>query len=302
MGKLSVMSQSPLVTSMSPSKVWLPVDSPAPTIFDFMVKKFPSIDKPVWQQRFVDGKVLNNQGQAVPLQSPFIGGQHITYFREVAFEKRIPFDETIIFQNENLMVVDKPHFLPVHPSGKYVNETLVNRLRQKKALPELVAAHRLDRLTAGLVLCILRKEIRGVYQKMFEKCAVKKTYLAVGKTPPGDKKQWFIKNRLTPLKPHFLMRVSDGRTNSESTIKILRQKQHKALFELEPVTGKKHQLRVHMVCIGSGIVNDPLYPGVVENRQDDYSQPMQLLAHKLTFRDPLSNMKMEFVSSLKLDF
>ena len=289
-------------TSISPSKVWLPKESLAKTVYEFMVAKFPGISAEVWAKRFEEGKVFRKAGEAFDLQSPYEGDQHIFYYREVPSEKRIPFEEKIIFQDENILVVDKPHFLPVHPSGIYVNETLVNRLKKKTGILDLVVAHRLDRLTAGVILCIINKEKRGLFQQLFLDRKVQKTYLAVGTVPAEKQQEWHLKNCLERVYENFLMRVGEGDANSESFIRILEEKDDRALFELKPVTGKKHQLRVHMAHIGSGIENDPLYPEVQEDREDDYSKPLQLLAKKLEFIDPVSGKAMVFESSQDLDF
>ena len=296
------MKEQKYSTSVTPSKVWLPKDAGSATVFEFMVSKFPLISASIWKQRFKEGKVLGPSGEKLSLEDSYEGDRHITYFREVPHEEPIPFDEKIIFQNENFLIVDKPHFLPVHPAGKYVNETLLNRLKVKYGFNEVVAAHRLDRLTAGLVLCTLKQEVRGLYQDLFLERKIQKTYLAVGKLPEDGKKEWHVQNCMEKVNPNFLMRVGSGEANSESFIKVLQQKEGKALFELKPVTGKKHQLRVHMAAIGSGIENDPLYPEVKEDRENDFEKPLKLLAKKLEFNDPISGEEMKFESSFELDF
>ncbi|MCM8540674.1 MAG: pseudouridine synthase [Lentisphaeraceae bacterium] len=296
------MSDNKYSTSVTPSKVWLPKVSDCQTIVEFMVRQFPRIEADIWRQRFVDGKVLDEAGNQFSLETPYLGDRHIIYYREVPFEEAIPFEEKIIFQNENFLIVDKPHFLPVHPAGKYVNETLVNRLKSKHGFKDIVTAHRLDRLTAGLILCILKQEVRGQYQTLFINGQIQKTYWAVGSLPESGQRQWHVKNCMEKVNPNFLMRVGSGEQNSESFIKVLEEKDGTALFELKPITGKKHQLRVHMASIGSGIENDPLYPQVKENRENDFKKPLKLLAKKLEFTDPFSGEVMKFESSFKLDF
>ncbi len=296
------MNDKKYSTSITPSIVWLPRDSECETVYAFVVEKFPRIDPSIWLNRFKEGKVLDSKGNAFTVDSPYAGEQHISYFREVPCEDIIPFEEEIVFQNDFFLIVDKPHFLPVHPSGQYVNETLVNRLKVKTGNQDLVTAHRLDRLTAGLILCILDKEKRGAYQNLFSERKVQKTYLAIGKKPSGNERSWHLKNCMEKVNPRFLMKVGTGPVNSESYIKIIKESLDRALFELKPVTGKKHQLRVHMAHIGSGIENDPLYPLVKDDRSNDFSKPMKLLAKKLEFEDPFSGECMSFESKRSLDF
>ena len=299
---LPIMDDKNYSTAVRPSKVWLPKNSECNTIFEFMVKQFPRIEKQVWLERFVLGKVLDESGDIFSLESPYLGGRHILYFREVPYEEPIPFEEKIIFKNENILIADKPHFLPIHPAGKYVNETLLSRLKLNAGCEEIITAHRLDRLTSGLVLCILNNELRGMYQKMFIDGQIQKTYHAVGVLPLGGIRTWHVKNCMDKVNAHFLMRVGKGQVNSESFIKVLEEKEGQALFELKPITGKKHQLRVHMASIGSGIENDPLYPEVKEDRTNDFTKPLKLLAKKLEFKDPVSGEDMSFESSFSLDF
>lgn len=296
------MKEKNYSTASTASKVWLPRTSDCKTIFEFMLLQFPRIDKAVWLERFQEGKVLDEKGVPFTLESIYVGDRHIQYFREVPYEEPIPFKEKVIFQNENFLIVDKPHFLPVHPAGQYVNETLLSRLNSQAGLEDLITAHRLDRLTAGLLLCILKKDKRGLYQQMFIDGQIHKTYHAVGKIPDGSCRQWHVHNCMEKVNPNFLMRVGDGEKNSESYIKVLKEKEDKALFELKPVTGKKHQLRVHMAHIGSGIENDPLYPIVKEDRSNNYKKPLKLLAKKLEFKDPISGENMSFESTFELDF
>jgi len=213
----------------------------------------------------------------------------------------IPFREEVLFENDNFLVADKPCFLPVHPAGQYVNETLISRLREKYGHEELGSAHRIDRLTSGLVLCVKNRSKRGLYQQMFQDGTVKKIYLAAGKIPEEtDQTHWHVKVRMEPVANSFRMRiVPNGPVNSESSIDLIECCGGIGLFRLRPITGRKHQLRVHLCSIGSGILNDPLYPDdSMFSAVDDYQRPMQLLAHRLEFIDPVTGKHMEFESRM----
>jgi len=289
--------------SATPSYVTAPEDGEFTTIVEFLIYRFPRIHESIWRDRITHGKVHFDNGDSIYSDTPYQGRRRICYYREVVQEQIIPFQEEIIFEDENIIIVDKPHFLPIHPAGKFVNETLLTRLSNKYDYQNLCAAHRLDRLTAGLVLCIKKSSVRGAYQQMFMNGEVKKTYLAIGSLPETNKSYWHIKNHLEPYNEHFRMQVTNRPPNSESIIELIENRGKKGLFKLSPITGKKHQLRVHMCTIGSGIENDPLYPTYSEIEQpDDYDSPMQLLAQKLEFTDPFSRNKMSFTSSLPLNY
>ena len=288
--------------SIIPSYVTLPEGGGFATIYEFILFRFPRIPEPVWRERIELNKVRFDDGGLIGFDTPYQAHRRICYYREVINEMKIPFEEEVLFENDDFLVADKPHFLPVHPAGEYVNETLVTRLRTKYGYEELSHAHRIDRLTAGLVLCVKNRSKRGLYQQMFKEGAVKKIYLAAGKLPTETgQTRWHIKARME-LRDHFHMQiVPGGPVNSESIIDPIGRRDGIGLFRLQPVTGKKHQLRVHLCEIGACIVNDPLYSDYSDlEAGDDYQRPMQLLAHRLEFTDPVTGNQMEFQSKRSL--
>ncbi len=267
-------------------------------MYAFILFRFPRIAEAVWRERIESGKVHFDDGEPVGFDTPYRAHRRICYYREVPHEPKIPFEEEVIFENEDFLVADKPHFLPVHPAGKYVNETLLSRLQRKTGCDGLISAHRIDRSTAGLVLCVKNPEKRGLYQQLFIDGTIKKTYLAAGKLPPETGcTHWHIRARMEPCDEFFRMQMAAaGPVNSESFIDLIECRDGIGLFRLQPVTGKKHQLRVHLCAIGSGILDDPLYPDCREEAPDDYHCPMQLLAQRLEFIDPVTGNEMEFRS------
>jgi len=290
--------------SIIPSRVALPPEGAFSTVLEFLAFRFPRIPEVVWRERIEQQKVRFADGLPVQLDTPFQANRHVDYYREVINERPIPFQEQVLFENEHIVIADKPHFLPVHPAGDYVNETLITRLRTRYGYPELCNAHRIDRLTAGLVLCVKTREHRGLYQEMFRDGSVKKTYLAVGKLPSEiHRTHWHIQTRMESTDDTFRMKITSGTpVNSESFIKLIARHQELGLFHLQPITGKKHQLRVHLASIGSAILNDPFYSDYSDLESgDDFQRPMQLLAQRMEFIDPLSKVPMTFTSQLDRD-
>lgn len=287
----------------SPSYVYMPPEERWSSALDFLINKFPHINRDIWVQRISEGKVSLENGSVVLIETPYSPGKKLKYFREVRQEPEIPGSEEILFQSDHLLVVCKPHFMPVTPSGPYVNSSLLYRLKNKTGIEDLVPVHRLDRETAGLVMFSVKKETRGLYQGLFSENKIHKVYEAVGKNPEySNTTQWNVETRLVKGDAWFLMKIDEGIANSFSKITLLESKGDKALFKLQPVTGKKHQLRVHMVHIGSGILNDRFYPVLYPKGDDDFCKPLQLLARKLEFTDPVSGKNMIFKSSRNLDF
>jgi len=290
--------------SKYPSKLSLPQNNPCVTrVLDYLIAKFPDINPEIWQRRVADGKVHWHDGSLITAESPCRPQQLVYYYREVDSEPVIPFSEDILFQDEHILVADKPHFLPVTPGGSYINECLQNRLRDKTGLETLQALHRLDRETAGLVLFSVNPETRHLYHDLFNSRKIHKTYQAIARINNADDlvgQQWEIKNRLVKSEPRFLMEIVAGEANSHSLIRCLAQAADKALFELNPVTGKTHQLRLHMQALGWPILHDRYYPALQPKTADNYASPLQLLAKELRFTDPVTQQSRIFHSNMAL--
>lgn len=287
-----------MIISKHPSKLSLPQSNPGvTTVLEYLIVKFPYVHAQLWQQRMADGKVHWHDGSLITAQSLFKAQQRVYYYREVESEPRVPFKETIIFQDQHILVAYKPHFLPVVPAGIYVNECLQNRLRHSTGIETLQAVHRLDRVTAGLVIFSVNPDTRHLYHQLFETRNIHKTYQAIANIGISENvigKQWEVKNCIVQSEPRFCMRVTEGEANSHSVIRCLQQANQKALFELSPVTGKTHQLRVHMQTLGWPILNDKYYPTLQPLSEDNYSAPLQLLAKQLRFIDPVTQQPRSF--------
>lgn len=233
-------------------------------------------------------------------EAPYLVGRTILYFREVIDEPRIPFEETLVHVDEHLVVADKPHFLPVAPTGRHVRETLLTRLVDRLGIRELVPLHRIDRDTAGLVLFSTRPDSRKAYQDLFRLRRIEKRYEAVAPALPGCDFPLVRETRLVRSEPFFRMQEEEGEANARTRIKVLAAEGEWWRYALYPVSGRKHQLRVHMAALGAPIRNDPYYPELTAPAPEDYSRPMQLLARGLAFVDPLSGMERGFESRREL--
>jgi len=287
------------------SQIYLPkLGRPPATVLDYLLERFPRIDKETWLRRMDAGKVVDEQYVAISDATPYCYGKTIYYFREVEAELQIPFRETIVFQNEHLLVADKPHFLPVTPTGQAVNECLLSRLQRRTAISDLSPIHRLDRDTAGLVLFSTVKATRHLYHNLFVNRQVRRKYIAIARVPDDMSseigREWKVENRLGPGQPWFRMKVVDGAANTRTRIVLTEVRGDRGLFDLFPSTGKKHQLRIHMATIGFPIINDCFYPELNQFLLSDFSHPLQLLAKQIRFSDPVTHDEMTFESGRDL--
>ena len=288
--------------SVGSSIVSLPdMGKPYPTLLAFFVGRFPKIAEQIWVERISTGKVLTEEGHPVSLDTPYTPNSRLFYFREVEEEPVIPFQEQILFTSDHLLVACKPHFLPVIPGGPYVHETLINRLKETTGNPFLSPINRIDRGTAGLVLISVNKDTRGLYQQMFMGGLVRKTYEAIAEFPCNPKQtEWKVENRIEKGEPWFRMTTREGPVNARSLIRLIEVKGSRARFQLFPISGKKHQLRIHLSGLGFPIVNDRYYPRLLPEIMDDFSRPLQLLSRKIEFLDPVSGVEMSFESPRNL--
>ncbi|MBO3277668.1 RluA family pseudouridine synthase [Pseudomonas schmalbachii] len=278
---------------------------PWATVLDCLCAHFPAIDRETWLDRMDRGRVLDAEGKPVGPQAVYREGLRIHYFREVVQETPIPFVESILHVDEHLVVADKPHFLPVTPSGQYVEETLLARLAKRLGNPLLVPLHRIDRLTAGLVLFSANPASRPAYQALFRERRIHKRYEAIAPALPALEFPHIRRTRMVDGDPFILMQEVEGTPNSETRIDVLERRGDLWRYDLQPVTGKRHQLRVHMAALGAGLCNDPLYPVLLsrqEREAEDYSRPLKLLARGLEFSDPLSGEPRKFDSGLQLEW
>jgi len=270
------------------------------TVLDCLCARFPAIAREQWLDRFARGRVLHDYGSALAADHPFRAGLRIRYFREVHDEIAIPFTATIVHADAHLVVVDKPHFLPVMPAGRFVEHTLLTRLVRELDNPHLVPLHRIDRGTAGLVLFCANPASRSRYQALFRQRHMLKCYEALAAALPEIAFPLVRATRIAAGEPFFRMREVDGEPNSETLIDILDRGGPIWRYLLMPHTGRKHQLRVHLAALGAGIVNDPYYPDLCAVAADDYTRPLKLLARSLEFIDPLDGRLRRFESRLAL--
>ena len=292
--------QLPMRNGVSASVVSVPQG--APHLLDFLAQRMPGVSRQQWSDRLAQGLVLHEDGQAALPDQSCQPGQRLYYYRHLADEPVLPFQAQVLFEDAHLLVVDKPHFMPVTPSGRYVQQSLLVQLKRQTGCADLVPLHRIDRETAGLVLLGKRLQDRYAYHALFRDHQIHKTYHAVAAHAPQLKLPLLYASRLVPGEPFFRTQEVPGPANSETRIALLHTDGQRALYALEPISGKRHQLRVHMNALGIPIEGDPFYPTVLRgpDAPEDFGQPLQLLAKSLRFTDPITGQARAWTSGLHL--
>ena len=284
------------------SEITLPAQSDGcRTVLQFLCLKFPYIGEAVWRERIAAGKVHWFDGDAITADTVFLPSKRLCYYREVASEPVVPFAHHILYQDQHILVADKPHFLPVTPGGDYVNECLFARLKRDTGIDDIAPVHRLDRDTAGVVLFSINAQSRASYYKLFSDGCVQKQYQAVAAlTQQAAQAElptcWHIENRIEKSQPRFINAIVPGVVNAISDICLVQRQAGLGLFELQPLTGKTHQLRLHMLSLGMPILHDNYYPLLLPKQTAQFDKPLQLLAKTLSFIDPVTAVTHRFIS------
>ncbi|MEV5677317.1 RluA family pseudouridine synthase [Streptomyces sp. NPDC052179] len=285
-------------------RVRLPEDTEGAwaTVRDHLMARFAgAVGAPRVAAMLDEGWFVGADGGAVRGDEPYTAGRFLWFHRDFAPEEPVPFPVGVVYHDAHLVVADKPHFLATTPRGRHITETAVARLRRDLGLPGLQPAHRLDRLTAGLVLFVVRPEERGAYQTLFRDRLVRKEYEAVAPYDPALALPRTVRSRIVKERGVLAAREEPGEANSESRIELLEQRGGLGRYRLLPATGRTHQLRVHMNSLGLPLVHDPLYPVVEpDGAPEDWARPLQLLAVRLEFTDPVTGEPRRFTSGLRL--
>ena len=289
----------PMRDGVNPSCVVLPSAGQG-LLLDFLVERLPAVPREDWLRRMAAGEVVDEFGVSARAGTPFAAGVRYYYYRELPEEPAIPFEERVLFQDEHILVADKPHFLPVVPSGRYLQHTLLVRLKRRLGLRELSPVHRIDRDTAGLVLFSTQRSTRGRYQALFRERDVAKVYEAIAPWRADLAFPRIHESRLEESAQFFRMHEVPGVPNAITRMDLLERAGAWARYRLAPVTGKRHQLRVHMAALGLPLCGDGFYPEVRDPAPGDYSNPLQLLARALEFTDPVTGQARRFESRFQL--
>ena len=332
---MAMLSPLPVRNGVNATRLRLPGSGPWPTVADYLLERFGHVDPEGILRRFDEREIVGLGGTPLSATTPLGVHDFIWYYRSLPAETPIPFQATILHQDEHLIAVDKPHFLPTTPGGKFIQQSALVRLRNQTGIDDLVPMHRLDRATAGVILFAANPQTRGAYQSLFERREIRKSYQAVVALEPGqgletgkvlsagdamaqrepDQLRTLLaelpmdyENRMTKVKGQLRAVVEDGVPNAKTRIRLAATGRSNgyfkglqvALLDLDPLTGKTHQLRVHLASLGLGIINDAFYPRLWDLAPDDYARPLQLLAKSIAFTDPLTGIERRFTSRLRL--
>ncbi|WP_020658341.1 RluA family pseudouridine synthase [Amycolatopsis benzoatilytica] len=280
---------------LDPARLRLPDEGPWATLLEHLVERLPRVAPERIAEMLREERIHGEDGP-LGIDSAYAPGSFIWFHRDLPDEVPVPFDVAVLHRDEHLLVVDKPHFLATIPRGRHVLETALVRLRRSLDLPTLSPAHRLDRVTAGVVMFVITPSARGAYQTMFRDRLVRKEYEAIAAYDPALPLPRTVQSRIIKERGVLAAQEVPGPPNAESTVELLEHRAGLGRYRLLPATGRTHQLRVHMSSLGIPILGDDFYPDLREKPLDDFTRPLQLLAKVLEFDDPMTGEHRRFVS------
>ncbi|MFF9818397.1 RluA family pseudouridine synthase [Streptomyces sp. NPDC014006] len=294
-------SPLPQLDGVDPVRVRLPATGSWATVREYLVERLSGAGAGRVEALFDAGLVVGADGRPVAPDAPYAPGMFVWFHRELAPEVPVPFAIEVLYRDEHIVVADKPHFLATTPRGSHITETALARLRRDLGIQTLTAAHRLDRLTAGLVLFTVRPAERGAYQTLFRDRRVRKVYEAIAPCDPAPELPVTVRSRIVKERGVLTAREVPGEPNAVSRIELAGQRGGLGRYRLVPATGQTHQLRVHMNALGVPILGDPLYPRIAAPvPAGDFRRPLQLLARELEFTDPVTGAEHRFRSGRTL--
>jgi tRNA pseudouridine32 synthase/23S rRNA pseudouridine746 synthase len=285
---------------LDPARLKMPAEGPWATLRDHLVERLPRLEPDRIDMMLREQRIVGLDGP-LGLDSPFEPNSFIWFHRDLPDEVAVPFEIDVVHQDENLLVVHKPHFLATIPRGQHIIETALVRLRQGLDLPHLSPAHRLDRVTAGLIMFVIRPELRGAYQNLFKDRLIYKEYEAIAPFDPTLTLPRTVRSRIVKERGIITAQEVPGPPNAETRIELIEHTGGLGRYRLIPATGRTHQLRLHMSGLGVPILGDDFYPVLTETPLDDFTSPLQLLAKVLEFKDPISGERRRFESGSMLE-
>ncbi|MFD3507510.1 RluA family pseudouridine synthase [Nocardia sp. NPDC058666] len=278
---------------LDPARLRLPDDGQWATVRDHLVERLPRVDPARIDAMLAAGEIVDLDGPLAP-NAPYVPGGAVWFHRDLPVETDVPFQIGIVHRDDDILVIDKPHFLATIPRGQHILQTALVRLRNDLDLPDLIPAHRLDRATAGLLLFVVNPARRGAYQTMFHRKTVRKEYEAIAPYDPALELPRTVRSRIIKEKQVLAAFEVDGEPNAETEVELVEHRDGLGRYRLRPHTGRTHQLRLHMNGLGVPILGDDFYPVITDKSVDDYTRPLQLLAASLEFTDPLSGEPRRF--------
>ena len=292
-------SPLPQRNGLDAARLKLPPEGSWPSLRAHLVERLPRVAPERIEEMLREERIWSVSGP-LGVDAPFVPDSYIWFHRDLPVEVPVPFDVGVVHQDENIVIADKPHFLATIPRGQHIMQTALVKLRDSLGLPDLSPAHRLDRVTAGLVLFVVRRELRGKYQTMFRDRLVRKEYEAIAPYDPALELPRVVRSRIIKERGIITAFEVDGEPNAETHVSLVEHRDGLGRYRLNPHTGRTHQLRLHMSGLGVPIVNDDFYPVLRERPLDDFSSPLQLLARTLSFADPVTGEEHSFTSRLEL--
>ena len=274
------------------------------TVLDYYSNQYRHSTPQQWRTRIQQGQILIEAEPTTP-DTVLALGEQLTYHRSPWQEPAVPLEFATIYQDRDLLVINKPSGLPVLPGGNFLEHTLLKQLEKLYPKNPPIPIHRLGRGTSGLMLLARSLEAKSRLSRQMRDRKITKIYLA--KASGIIQQEKFIITQPIGKIPHPAMGYIYGATDSgkyaHSECQVLQRGADHTLVKVKILTGRPHQIRIHLAAAGYPLVGDPLYlvggiPRTQKIKNGTYATPSDLgywlHAHCLEFQHPSSNQKISF--------
>jgi 23S rRNA pseudouridine1911/1915/1917 synthase len=229
-------------------------------ILAYYTQQYPHSGQAEWRERITSGQILLEGDQADP-ETLLRPGQWLTYHRPPWEEPEVPLSFTVLYEDLDLLVVAKPAGLPVLPAGGFLEHTLLWQLQQRYPRETPLPIHRLGRGTSGLMLLARSSLARANLSQQMRNHCIRKNYRAL--VASGDLPDHFTITQAIGKIPHPALGYVYGATteglSAYSECSVLRRTPDTTLLDVTILTGRPHQIRIHLATVGFPLIGDPLY-------------------------------------------